>query len=71
LETLDDFLSGNLESTVKQWISDQKLSFGKVMPPLRLVIVGDMKGPHLFDIMGLIGKKESIRRISRAIDYLE
>lgn len=67
LETVDDFSSENLESEVKKWISDAGLSFGKVMPPLRLVIVGDMKGPHLFDIMGLIGKEESIERIKRAI----
>ncbi len=67
LITVDDFSSENLESHTKQWITDQDLSFGKVMPPLRLVIVGDMKGPHLFDIMGLIGKEECIRRIQRAV----
>ena len=70
LETVKDFNSENLESLIKQWITEQELSFGKVMPPLRLVIVGDMKGPHLFDIMGLIGKEESIGRIQRAVDSI-
>jgi glutamyl-tRNA synthetase len=70
LETLEDFESANIEEQVKTWITEQGLSFGKVMPPLRLVIVGDMKGPHLFDIMELIGKKESISRIKTAIDKL-
>ena len=41
-----------------------------VMPPLRLVIVGDLKGPHLFDIMALIGKEESIARIHKAVSVL-
>lgn len=67
LETVEDFSSENLESQTKQWITEQELSFGKVMPPLRLVVVGDMKGPHLFDIMVLIGKEESIGRIQRAV----
>src|SRR5680860_364000 len=67
LDTVEDFSSENLESLTKQWITEQELSFGKVMPPLRLVIVGDMKGPHLFDIMGLIGKEESVGRIRRAV----
>ncbi|SDD73061.1 glutamyl-tRNA synthetase [Pricia antarctica] len=71
LKTLDDFSSENLENLTKQWITEQELSFGKVMPPLRLVIVGDMKGPHLFDIMGLIGKEESIGRIQSAIASIE
>lgn len=71
LESMDGITSENLEGHVKQWISDHELSFGKVMPPLRLVLVGDMKGPHLFDIMNLIGKKEVIRRIQKAVETLE
>ncbi|WP_339710873.1 glutamate--tRNA ligase [uncultured Kriegella sp.] len=70
LKGIDDFSSENVETVVKAWIAEQELSFGKVMPPLRLVIVGDMKGPHLFDIMALIGKKESITRIQNALTLL-
>ncbi|MCK0158111.1 glutamate--tRNA ligase [Cellulophaga sp. F20128] len=70
LEGIVDFTSENTEAIVKQWISDQELSFGKVMPPLRLVLVGDMKGVHVFDIIGLIGKKETIQRIQYAIAFL-
>lgn len=70
LEGLEDYASQNLETQVKQWITENELSFGKVMPPLRLVIVGEMKGPHIFDIMALIGKKDSINRIKTAISVL-
>ncbi len=70
LKAISDFSSENIEARVKMWISDNELSFGKVMPPLRLVLVGDMKGPHIFDIMGLIGKEESIARIERALSLL-
>lgn len=71
LQKIDIFSSGDIEDAVKSWISDQELSFGKIMPPLRLIIVGDMKGPHLFAIMALIGKEESIARIKHAISALE
>ncbi len=70
LQPLEEFGSQTIESTVKDWIVKQELSFGKVMPPLRLVIVGDLKGPHLFDIMSLLGKEESLSRISSAIRML-
>jgi glutamyl-tRNA synthetase len=70
LEGTEDFGSENLETQVKQWISENGLSFGKVMPPLRLVIVGEMKGPHIFDIMSLIGRKDCINRIKTAIAAL-
>tara|TARA_R110002167_G_scaffold41560_3_gene126799 strand:- start:13445 stop:14974 length:1530 start_codon:yes stop_codon:yes gene_type:complete len=70
LEEIVLFTSENVETTVKEWINAEALSFGKVLPPLRLVIVGDMKGPHLFDIIGMIGKSESISRITRATSLL-
>ncbi|WP_273568654.1 glutamate--tRNA ligase [Maribacter halichondriae] len=70
LKDIDDFSSEVVETQVKTWIAAQELSFGRVMPPLRLVIVGDMKGPHLFDIMSLIGKEESITRIQKALNTL-
>ncbi len=70
LEAVPDFSSEMVEVKIKKWISDQELSFGKVMPPLRLVLVGDMKGPHIFDIMAMIGQKESVSRIQGAIREL-
>lgn len=70
LEGIDDFSSENVENLVKSWITAQELSFGKVMPPLRLVIVGDMKGPHIFDILAMVGKDEIISRIKKAIASL-
>lgn len=70
LESISDFSSENVENTVKQWITDKELSFGKVMPPLRLIIVGAMKGPHLFDILAMIGKDNSIGRIQKALSTL-
>ncbi|SIS38410.1 glutamyl-tRNA synthetase [Zobellia uliginosa] len=70
LEGIEEFSSAHVETTVKAWIGKEELSFGKVMPPLRLVIVGDMKGPHLFDIMAMIGKTDSIARIQKAMTAL-
>ena len=64
------FSSENVETLVKAWIAEQELSFGKVMPPLRLVLVGDMKGPHIFDIMSMIGQEQSVSRIQNAINTL-
>jgi len=71
IENISNFSSNTIEGTVKQWIAEAGLSFGRVMPPLRLLIVGDLKGPHLFDIMAMIGKKDSMERIERGIDVLK
>ncbi|NAS11003.1 glutamate--tRNA ligase [Poritiphilus flavus] len=70
LESLSEFSSQPIESEVKNWIDEQELSFGRIMAPLRLAIVGDLKGPHLFDIIELIGKEDALSRIRRAITAL-
>jgi len=41
-----------------------------VMNPLRLALVGAPKGPGVFDIMEVLGKDETVRRIQKAIDNL-
>jgi glutamyl-tRNA synthetase len=70
LSSMSDFSATTTEPVVKQWLTAQELGFGKVIPPLRLALVGDLKGPHLFDIMELIGKEETLKRIQNAIDTL-
>jgi len=70
LENTLDFTSGNVESVVKAWMEENGIGMGKVMQPLRLSLVGAVKGPHLFDIIALIGKEETISRIQKAITTL-
>ena len=70
LEAVGDFSSPAIETTVKQWISDNELGFGQVMPPFRLALVGEMKGPHLFDIAAVLGKVETVNRIKNAVAAL-
>ncbi|MFL9845161.1 glutamate--tRNA ligase, partial [Flavobacterium rhizosphaerae] len=70
LENTLDFTSANTESVLKAWIAEKGIGMGKVMAPLRLSLVGELSGPHLFDIIELIGKQETIDRINKAVDIL-
>ena len=70
LENIGDFTSLNIESIVKDWMTKNEIGMGKVMQPFRLSLVGALKGPHLFDIVELIGKEETIKRIEKAITAL-
>lgn len=58
----------HLQTIVKEWIENKGIGFGKVMQPLRLALVGDLKGPDLFQIMFMIGRDATVRRIELAID---
>ena len=70
LDSIDNFSSASVEKKTKNWISSKEIGFGKVMQPLRLAIVGEMKGPHLFDIIHMIGKEEAILRLKTIIKKL-
>jgi glutamyl-tRNA synthetase len=70
ISNIIDFSSENIEKEVKEWITSKEINFGKIMQPLRLCLVGKLAGPHIFDIIGMIGKKETISRIKNAIDKL-
>jgi len=70
LVTIEDFTSKNIETIVKEWITAKEIGFGMVMQPFRLSLVGEMKGPHLFDIAEMIGKSATIERINKAINTL-
>jgi len=70
ISNIEDFDSKNIENTVKEWITSKEIGFGKVMQPFRLSLVGALKGPHLFDIVALIGKEETIARIETAMKKL-
>ncbi|MBN2480115.1 MAG: glutamate--tRNA ligase [Bacteroidales bacterium] len=71
IETAEYFTSQELEKMVKSHIENHNLGAGKVMTPLRLLLVGSGKGPHLFDIMEMLGKKETIRRIQKGLNVLK
>ncbi|MBK5214010.1 MAG: glutamate--tRNA ligase [Flavobacteriaceae bacterium] len=66
----EDFSVENLSEKVKGWITSENIGFGKVMMPLRLALVGEMKGPDVFDILSILGKEESISRIEKAINFI-
>jgi glutamyl-tRNA synthetase len=70
LQEITDFTSTNIETIVKDWMTKNEIGMGKVMQPFRLSLVGALKGPHLFDIVEVVGKEETISRIHKAIETL-
>jgi glutamyl-tRNA synthetase len=70
ISSIEDFTSEQTEKEIKEWISEKEIGFGKVMQPLRLSMVGKLAGPHLFDIIAMIGKEETVHRIKNAIKKL-
>ncbi|MCF8229514.1 MAG: glutamate--tRNA ligase [Bacteroidales bacterium] len=71
LSTLESFEEAVIEKSVKSYIEEKELGFGKVLNALRLCIVGSGMGPGLFKIIEMIGKEESLHRIDKAIQEIK
>lgn len=66
-----DFNAENLKQIVHDFAENKGLGMGKVMMPLRLALVGELKGPDVPDIMELLGKEETTSRINNAINNIK
>ena len=71
LKSIEDFSSKPAEEVVIGWITEKGYHMGNVMNAFRLAVVGECKGPHMFDITELLGKEETLVRIERAVAALK
>ena len=71
LDGMDDFSLENQEKTVHAWVEAKQYKLGNVMNAWRLTLVGEGKGPGMFDISAFLGKEETLARMKRAIEVLE
>lgn len=67
LKQLTDFNALQLETTIKQFLTDNHLSMGDIGPLFRLALTGTLQGPPVFEMAALIGKQESIERLETAL----
>jgi glutamyl-tRNA synthetase len=70
LQEMDDFSVHTTERIVMSWIEAKAYPSGNIMNAFRLVLVGESKGPHIFDIVEILGKEEVINRLQKAITEL-
>lgn len=70
VEAVETFTAGALHDIVSGIVEQRGVGFGKVVAPIRLAVTGVAGGPGLFEIMELIGKEATTRRLGRAVEVL-
>ncbi|MDR1414534.1 MAG: glutamate--tRNA ligase [Odoribacteraceae bacterium] len=71
LEGITPFTAAATETAVRQWATDRETGLGKIMNPFRLAVIGLADGPHLFEIIEILGKTETLTRLDTAINRLQ
>ena len=59
-----------LEACLKAYSETSGIGVGKVMAPLRLALVGALKGPSVYELMRFLGKEEVANRVANAANTL-
>ncbi|MFS8082751.1 MAG: glutamate--tRNA ligase [Ginsengibacter sp.] len=70
-QMMQEWKHDELEISFKEIAVAARLKPGELLLPLRVMLVGDKFGPGVFDIISLIGKKETLQRISTALQLLK
>jgi glutamyl-tRNA synthetase len=70
LQNTNNWNAHDLESAFKDLTTSTSMKAGDVLLPLRIMLVGKKIGPGVFDIAEVIGKEETLKRISFTLDRL-
>ncbi len=67
VEAITIFKSELIKEVVSTCITEAQLKFGDILPLLRIALCGEAKGPDVFMIMEVIGRKECLKRLQGAV----
>lgn len=59
-----------LSTLIKSWANENGIGLGKIMAPLRIALVGSLRGPDVFAICGILGTAACVERINHAVNHL-
>jgi glutamyl-tRNA synthetase len=59
------------EQLVLDWVASKEYNLGTVMNSFRITLVGAAKGPHIFNIIDILGKEETLARVKRALEVIK
>ncbi len=72
LNGLDDFSKvEENEKLVLDWVASKEYHLGTMMNSFRITLVGAAKGPHIFNIIDILGKEETLSRVRRALEIIK
>ncbi len=71
LSDIKDFNHHRIEASIKTYVEGKNIGFGRIMNPLRLILVGANQGPGLVQLMEILGREEVLGRISAFMNRFE
>ncbi|MGH7884568.1 MAG: glutamate--tRNA ligase, partial [Thermodesulfobacteriota bacterium] len=67
LSNLKDFTHDTIHESFGKVIEETELKLGKIAQPVRVAITGGAKSPGIFEVIEILGKEKTVRRLKKAI----
>jgi len=71
LSGLDSFEKAKIEQALRGLADEMKIKPAALIHPVRLATTGISTGPPLFDLLELMGKEEVVKRIKKAVEFIQ
>ncbi len=71
IENLNEFTKENLEHGFKNIMEETNLKFGKIAQPVRVALTGKTTSPGIFEMILILGKEKTIKRIYQAMEHIK
>jgi len=65
IKDIDEWSEQNIENTIKLFIEKNNFKFAEIAQPIRATISGTTKSPGIFEIINILGKQETIERLTK------
>lgn len=69
LESFGNFTEHDLEAKIRETATRLDEKLGAIAQPLRVALTGSTVSPSVFEVMSVLGKQESLRRLSTFIEH--
>ncbi len=67
LRSTDPFIHDELEKIFTSFVAEKSIKLGKIAQPVRVALTGGTVSPGIYEVLEVMGKDKSIRRIEYAI----
>lgn len=71
LSMLEFFDYDGVDDMLREYVQDQAVGMGKVLMPLRAALTGTTQAPSVTDLIVVLGKRESLKRIGQALTFID
>ncbi len=71
LAALSDFSESKVEQAFTEILQRRELPLGKLAQPVRVALTGSTVSPGIYEIIAVLGKERTRRRLKRALEYID